>query len=318
MLGLEAEDDSLRAKLALWREVNRWLILPIEQMGCDIIDIGVGLAALFEGLAQGIVPREHVPASLSHALIDAQDSGSAQHLHAAMTAVECLRAGIDGDRYPALRVVGDGPQALARRYPEAQEIVFTCGRGTMGNAGHSNALWTFLMPFSRYFGHYAGQIYKIDEQLPDQPSDDALRSVFERVVQRMFEREFLSILCNVLSCCAFTFVIFSDQGQGERLDEDDLLVRTLAQYGIVTTRDDLLWFAQQFWAQSIALKCEYGWRPPRARDLPLRVYEGLSLVLGQPVDELVRWMDLLIAVWMDRAVEMLSKFGYDPEVLDHR
>jgi hypothetical protein len=30
----------------------------------------------------------------------------------------------------------------------------------------SDALWTFLMPFSRFFSHYSGQIYKIDEPLP--------------------------------------------------------------------------------------------------------------------------------------------------------
>ena len=78
-------------------------------------------------------------------------------------AVDLLRQGVDGGRYPALRAIGDGPQALTQRYPAMQEIVFTCGDRTLGNAGHSNALWTFLMPFSRFFGHYSGQIYKIDE-----------------------------------------------------------------------------------------------------------------------------------------------------------
>ena len=314
MLGLAAADDSKQAKIALWREVNRRLILPIEQMGCDIMDIGVGLAALFEGLAQGIVPRDDVPPDLGEALLDG-GQGPDQRLDAAVVAVEALRKGVDRERYPALRAVGDGPQALAKHYPAAQEIVFTCGQGTMGNAGHSNALWTFLMPFSRYFGHYAGQIYKIDEQLPDGGDTDALRRVFERVVGRMFDREFQSILCNALSCCAFTYVIFTKEGLGEHLDESDLLVRTLAQYGIQTTRDDLLWFAQQFWAQSIALKAQYGWQPPRAEDLPRRLYESLSVLLGHPVDELVRWMDLLIDVWTERATEHLSKFGYSPEVL---
>ncbi len=42
-----------------------------------------------------------------------------------------------------------------------------------------------------------------------------------------------------LSTCAFTFVILSQDGLGIALDEDDLLVRTLACYGIETTREEL-------------------------------------------------------------------------------
>jgi len=185
------------------------------------------------------------------------------------------------------------------------------GQRTMGNAGHSNALWTFLMPFSRFFSHYSGQVYKIDEALPQVRDDDALRAVFGRVIAHMLEREFLSILCNALSCCAFTFAIFSQDGEGERLDDGDLLVRTLGEYGIATTREDLLWSAQAFWAQSIDLKVQHGWRPPTASDLPRRIYEGLEQVLGQPADELVRWMDLLIDEWKAQARSGLSKFGYD-------
>jgi aldehyde:ferredoxin oxidoreductase len=307
MLGLTPSEDAFEAKIALWREVNRRLILPIEQMGCDIIDVGVGLAALFEGLQRGLVPVDDVPPALAEAGLD--DA----RLQAAVTAVEMLRAGVDGERYPALRAIGDGPQALARLYPAMQEIVFTCGDKTMGNAGHSNALWTFLMPFSRFFGHYSGQIYKIDEALPENADDEAVRAVFRRVIARMFEREYVSILCNALSCCAFTFVLFSADGQGERLDGDDLLVHTLAEYGIHVTRQDLLWFAQAFWAQSIDLKAQHGWMPPAASDLPHRVYEGLAQVLGQPVDELVRWMDLLIDEWKAHARGVLGKFGYDLE-----
>jgi hypothetical protein len=240
---------------------------------------------------------------------------SAGRLEAAVSAVELLRRGVDGEHYPALRAVADGPQALVARYPGAQEIVFTCGRGTMANAGHSNALWTFLMPFSRFFGHYSGQIYKIDEQLPPTGDDKALRRVFARVVRRMLDREVLGILCTALSCCAFTFAIFGQDGAGEQLDDTDLLVRTLQQYGIRTSREELIWFAQAFWAQSIDLKAQHGWRPPSAADLPHRVYEGLALVLEQPVAELMRWMDMLIAVWVDHARALLRKFGYDTEWL---
>jgi hypothetical protein len=167
------------------------------------------------------------------------------------------------------------------------------------------------MPFSRFFSHYSGQTYKIDELLPPEADDEALRDVFRRVVARMLDREYFSILCNALSCCAFTFVIFSQQGEGERLDDGDLLVRTLAQYGIHTTRDDLLWFAQAFWAQSIDLKAQHGWRPPQAADLPRRIYEGLEQVLGQPIDEITRRMDVLIGEWKTQARGVLTKFGYD-------
>jgi aldehyde:ferredoxin oxidoreductase len=310
MLGLQPEDDSLEATIALWREGNRRLILAIEQMGCDVIDIGVGLAALFEGLQRDLIPREDVPRALARQLFNGAAS-PAGRLEAAAAALDLLRRGIDGERHPALRAVGDGPQALAAQYPAAQEIVFTCGRGTMANAGHSNALWTFLMPFSRFFGHYSGQTYKIDEPLPASADDEALRRTFARVVRRMLDREAFGILCNALSCCAFTFVIFSQEGEGERLDDTDLLVRTLRQYGIHTSREELMWFAEAFWAQSIALKAQHGWRPPSAADLPRRVYEGLELVLEQPVAELMRWMDMLIEVWVDHARERLHKFGYN-------
>jgi hypothetical protein len=131
------------------------------------------------------------------------------------------------------------------------------------------------------------------------------------VIARMLDREFFGILCNALSCCAFTFTLFSQEGEGEQLDDSDLLVRTLAQYGIHTTREDLTWFAQAFWAQSIDLKRRHGWQPPRAADLPRRVYEGLSRVLGQPPEELARWMDLLIDEWKAQAQRMMARYGYD-------
>jgi aldehyde:ferredoxin oxidoreductase len=308
MLGLLPDDPSFQGQLAFLEQVNRHLFLPIEQLGCDVIDVGVGLAALFEGLERGLVPQEDVPAALRDAQLG--------DLEPAIAAVALLREGVDGAHYPALRAVGDGPQALADLYPEMADIVFTCGQGTLGNAGHNNALWTFLMPFSRFFGHYSGQIYKIDEALPGDPDDEALRRVFRRAVARMLDREFYGILCNALSNCAFTFVLYSQNGEGERLDDGDLLVHTLAQYGIRTTREDLMWFAQAFWAQSFDLKAQHGWQPPQAADLPRRVYEGLARVLGQPPKELERWMDMLIDEWKAQARGMLTRYGYDAAWLD--
>jgi hypothetical protein len=169
-----------------------------------------------------------------------------------------------------------------------------------------------LMPFSRFFGHYVGQFYKVNEELPPPNSDEeTYRACFHRVVQRLLEREFFWLLANALSQCAFTFVIFSHDGLGERLGDDGLLVRLLRHYGIHTTRADLEWFSQAFWAQSIDLKCQFGWRPPSAADLPRRVYESLSLALDRPPDELQNLMDLLIAAWKRQAKEVLGHFGYE-------
>ena len=222
-----------------------------------------------------------------------------------------LRSG-KAKTYPALRAIGDGPQALADLYPAMQDIVFTGGKGTLGNAGHCNALWTFLMPFSRFFSHYAGQIYKIDQVLPlPGESREAYVACFERVVERMLAREFFGILCNALSHCAFTFIIFSQDGQGERLSEDNLLVRLLRNYGIRTTRADLEWFGQAFWAQSMDLKCQLGWSPPLASDLPHRIYEALSLTLDRSPEEIQSLMQLLIDVWKQRAGEVVARFGYE-------
>jgi hypothetical protein len=201
---------------------------------------------------------------------------------------------------------------LAERYPGVQEIVFTGGAKTLGNAGHANALWTFMMPFSRFFGHYVGQIYKIEEPLPPPGAEEAAyRVCFERAVERMLQREFFWILANALSMCAFTFVIFSQDGQGERLSDDDLLVRLLHRYGIDTTRADLEWFSQLFWAQSIDLKCRFGWRPPSAADFPRRVYEVLSLSLDRRPEDLRNLMDLFIDEWQRQAGDVLQRFGYE-------
>ncbi len=168
------------------------------------------------------------------------------------------------------------------------------------------------MPFSRFFGHYVGQFYKVEEKLPPPGSDEiTYRACFERVVERLLQREFFWILCNALSQCAFTFVIFSQDGEGERLSDDDLLVRLLRHYGITTTRADLEWFAQAFWAQSIDLKRRFGWQPPTAADFPRRVYEALSLALDRPLEELQALMGLLIEEWKRQAGEVLTRFGYE-------
>ena len=320
MLGLTPAEDTFQARLDLRAKVDRRLILPIEQMGCDVLNVGLGLAALFEGVEQGLIPESDVPDFISRGtgLVDPSTDpsagsghGSGRRLEAAVEAVAMLRSG-QAAGYPALRAVGDGPQALAQAYPAMQDVVFTSGRGTLGNAGHANALWTFLMPFSRFFGHYVGQLYKIDEELPAPGSDEAAyRACFERVVGQMLQKEFFWVLCNALSMCAFTFVIFSQDGEGERLGDEGLLVRMLRQYGIHTSRADLEWFAQAFWAQSMDLKGRFGWRPPSAAEFPLRVYEALSVALGRPVEELQALMEMLIEEWMRQAGDAMRRFGYE-------
>jgi aldehyde:ferredoxin oxidoreductase len=310
MLGLQPAEDTFQARLALLAEVSRRLILPIEQMGCDVMNVGLGLSALFEGVERGIIPPGDVPDFAVNQRVG-ESASTAERLEAAVQAVEMLRSG-EAAEYPALRTVGDGPQALADCYPAMRDITFTSGKGTLGNAGHANALWTFLMPFSRFFGHYAGQFYKVEEGLPPPGSDpEVYRVSFERIIGRLLQREFFWVLCNALSQCAFTFVIFSQDGQGERLSNDDLLVSLLHNYGIHTTRADLEWFAQAFWAQSIDLKCQFSWRPPCAADFPRRVYEALSLALERPVEELQSLMGLLIEEWKRQAGDVMKRFGYE-------
>ena len=46
---------------------------------------------------------------------------------------------------------------------------------------------------------------------------------------------------------------------GAELDSRRLLVRTLALYGFDVHEHELKWFAQAFWAQSIALKGHHRW-----------------------------------------------------------
>jgi hypothetical protein len=148
--------------------------------------------------------------------------------------------------------------------------------------------------------------------LPPPGSDQAAyRICFERIVARLLQREFFWLLANALSQCAFTFVIFSQDGQGERLSDDGLLVDLLRRYGIRTTRADLEWFAQAFWAQSVDLKWKFGWRPPSAADFPRRVYEALSLALERTPEDLQLLMQMLISEWKRQAGEVMRRFGYE-------
>jgi aldehyde:ferredoxin oxidoreductase len=304
MLDLQPENDSLDARLRLLDEVDRRLVVPLEQLGCDLIDVGVGLAALFEGLTRGIIPAEDVPAF-------ARTGPYFGNLDSAAQVVAALREGVVS---PALRALGDGSQALAEAYPALRDVVFTSGKGTLGNPGHANALWAFLMPFSRYFSHYSGQIYKVPGELKPGLTPAEIQSLFERVIAEMLKRETFGCLGNALSLCAFTFVVFSKDGAGVELDSD-LLAQTLALYGIEVHREDLLWFAEAFWAQSIALKIAYGWQPPRAEDFPTRIFETLSQTLDLQVDELRKLMNQLIAEWAKQAGALLAKYGYE-DVLD--
>jgi aldehyde:ferredoxin oxidoreductase len=303
MLGLVPAEDTFESQLALIAQVDERLMKPIEQQGLDVIDTGLGISALFEGVERGIIPASDAPDFVA----EAKGLGN---LEAAAQAVALLATSRAAE-YPALRVVGDGPQALVKRYPKMQDLVFTCGQGTLGNPGHCNALWTFLMPFSRYFSHYSGQIYKIGGTMPPPGSDrETVDAFFKHVVARMLQREFFWLLGNAFSHCAFTFIVFSQDGKGDELRQDDLLVRLLQHYGIHLTTKDLIEFGQAFWAQSIDLKWQYGWRPQSAADFPRRVYEALSVTLDRPPDELETLMRLLIAEWKKQAGEVLARFGY--------
>lgn len=301
MLDLRPDDRSFAARLRLLEDADRHLVVPIEQMGSDIIDVGLALAALFEGLSRGLIPPEDVPDFLREGPYFGSFSVVARVLAE-------LRSGADA---PALRAAMDGPQALAEAYPALQDVVFTSGKRTLGNAGHANALWTFLMPFSRFFSHYSGQIYKVPGELTPDLGPAETQALFERVIAEMLQREVFGCLGNALSLCAFTHVIFSEDGRGIVLDGSDLLVRTLAAYGIEVRREDLQWFAEAFWAQSIALKMAHGWQPPRAEDFPARVFETLVPHLGRPVDVLRGLMNQLIAEWERQARVLLYKYGYD-------
>ncbi|MFW6163902.1 MAG: aldehyde ferredoxin oxidoreductase N-terminal domain-containing protein [Planctomycetota bacterium] len=312
MLGLMPAGQTLEAKKELVREADRRIFLPIEQLGCDVIDIGLGIAALFEAGEQGSIPRSDLPDFLC------DGSPNFGSLAKAENVVELLRSG--DCAWEAVRAIAHGPQALVERYPDMADRVFTCGKGTLGNAGHCNALWTFLMPFSRFFSHYSGQIYKVGGRLPADGDEAKTRALFRNVVRDMLRREYSAVLCNALSCCAFGFVVYSQDGRGEELDRDDRLVQVLGAFGIETTREDLMMFAQAFLAQSIAFKAEFGWVPPRAADFPARVFEALSQTLDRTPEELQHLMDMLIDEWKAQAGALLVKYGHEvpwPSRPDH-
>jgi len=78
------------------------------------------------------------------------------------------------------------------------------------------------------------------------PTQGLQPSLFEGGVQDFSTPRLVPRLGNALSTCAFIFVIFGQDGRGVALDESDLLVRTLACYGIETAREELEWFAEAF------------------------------------------------------------------------
>ena len=303
MLGLLPADESFEANRALVREADRRVFLPIEQLGCDVIDIGLGIAALFEAGERGLIPTGDLPDFLCDGSPNFGSLAKAERI------VELLRSG--DCAWEAVRAIAHGPQALVERYPDMADRVFTCGKGTLGNAGHCNALWTFLMPFSRFFSHYSGQIYKVAGRLPADRDEAKTRALFHTVVRDMLRREYFAVLCNALSCCAFGFVVYSQDGRGEDLDRDDLLVQVLGAFGMETTREDLMLFAQSFLAQSIAFKAEFGWVPPRAADFPSRVFEALAQTLDRTPQELQQLMDMLIDEWKAQAGVLLVKYGHE-------
>jgi aldehyde:ferredoxin oxidoreductase len=303
MLGLTPDENSLAGKLGLFAEINSGVIKPIEEMGLDIINMGIAIAALCEGIEKKIIPQKDIPESLrSKKLLGNKD---------AVIEMITLLMDKDTDTFPALLAAASHPEALVELYPDMRDIVFTCGKNSLGNPGHCNTLWTFLMPFSRYFGHYVGQIYKIDEELPHRGAKDIeYIECFHRVINKMLQREYYWLMGNALSQCSFTFIIFSEDARGEKLRKDSLLPRLLSHYGIKTTNHDLEWFSQAFWCQSMNFKYNMGWRPPTNEDFPFRVYEALSIALDRGPGEIKRLMGILIGIWKEKARSVLARFGY--------
>ena len=302
MLGITAEQDNKQSKIKMLKQADEEIFLPIEQAGCDVIDIGTAISALYEGIAKDLIPLSDVPEFLHQ---KDENFGSIKKTRQVLDLLES-----DDHNYRAIRRLGDGPQALVEIYPKMRDSVFTCGEKTLGNAGHSNKLWTFLMPFSRFFSHYSGQIYKVSGSIPANPEPDDFKKLFPRVIKEMFEREYFSILCNAFSCCAFGFVIFTKDGAGVELGNDGLLEEVLDFYGIEMTKEELVHFAQNFWAQSMELKIKHGWKPLAANQFPFRIYEAISQAISHPPEKCKEMMDLLIAEWKSQAKEVMSKYGY--------
>jgi aldehyde:ferredoxin oxidoreductase len=301
MLDLREQVKSDSELIAFRDKVEQKLVVPIEQLGADVIDLGIGLSALFYGIERDLIPKSDLPAYLHQGPY----FGS---LNKAAKVVSSLRKGADS---VALHALGNGAQALAERYPKLKPYVFTSGDHTLANPGHANALWTFMMAFSRYFGHYSGQFYKVPGSLDDMQTKSERMALFQRVVRDMIQRESYICLGNALSMCSFTFVIFSESGEGQRLASNELLRQVLAIYGIELQASDLFWFAESYWAQSIRMKAEAGWLPPEASDLPSCVYELLTKSLRHPSDVLKMMMGELIDVWKSQAGSLLLRYGHD-------
>ena len=88
------------------------------------------------------------------------------------------------------------------------------------------------------------------------------------------------------------------------------MVEVLDFYGIETSREELMRFAQNFWVQSIDLKIKYGWKPPSADDFPYRIYEAVSQAISHPPERCKEMMDVLIGEWKRHASQVMSKYGY--------
>lgn len=301
MLDLRPDDSSFEALLRLRSTADERLFLPIEQMGCDVIDVGLAMAALFEGVEAGIIPKDDVPEFMH----DKQLFGD---MDVAAAVVQVLRDGAAD--YPAIRALGAGPNGLVELYPPMKDHVFTCGPRTLGNAGHCNKLWTFLMPFSRFFSHYSGQIYKIDEDLPAGVSDDDARKVFRRVIERMLAREAISVISNALSMCSFVFVIFTKDGDGETLDTG-LLADVLELFGIDVSSEEAQRQAMAFIAQSMQFRQETGWSPPLVADYPNRIFEGVSQVTGDSPERCRELFELLVDEWRNSMRALMAENGYE-------
>ena len=172
-------------------------------------------------------------------------------------------------------------------------------------------MWTFLMPFSRFFGHYSGQIYKIDEKLPPDPTGEEAREVYRRVIRKMIARELFCIVGNALSLCAFVANIFSEGGNGEELNAP-LLEEVLDLYGIELSAEEIRRRAEAFLARSIQFKSELGWRPPTVADYPERIFEAVSRSIGESESRCKQVFGLLIEEWKAQMGDLLRANGVDP------
>lgn len=299
MLDIQPSDTSEKSLLKLRRLANEKLFLPIEQMGLDVIDVGTALAALFEGVERKLIPAEHVPEFLREGPLFGDITLMSRTL-------ELLGQG--GAGFVAVRAMGEGPEGLAKLYPDMKDRVFTCGRTTLGNAGHCNALWTFLMPFSRFFSHNSGRLYEIDEDLPAGCGDEEARAIFARVVERMIQRELIGILSNALSLCTFVFRAFTEDGKGRTLDTDTFR-EVMTFFDLDADPKAALQTAEAFLAESIRFRLDCGWQPPGVREYPARVLETVSHVIGTSPERCRELFALLIDEWKRGAGTLLKRHG---------